>query len=55
MADETKCVTPPSDELTDQNSDVSEDFDNLLNLIDKIPDMQNPADPLEWDKHGLPK
>lgn len=27
----------------------------LLAQIDRIPDLQNAADPLEWDETGLPR
>ena len=27
----------------------------LLAQLDRIPDLPAPADPLEWDEHGLPR
>ena len=36
-------------------SDVWQRFDAILDQIDRIPEVENPADPLEWDEYGLPR
>jgi hypothetical protein len=30
-------------------------LDAILHQIDRIPDLPEPADPLDWDEHGLPR
>lgn len=30
-------------------------FDAILAQLDRIPDLPGPADPLQWDEHGLPR
>jgi hypothetical protein len=55
MAAETKTVTPTSNVLTGQNSGTSKGFDDLLKLMDEIPEIQAPVHPLKWDEHGLPE
>jgi antitoxin VapB len=30
-------------------------FDDVLAQIDRIPDLPDGFDPLEWDEHGLPR
>ena len=45
--------------LAEQNLDqppgVWEQFDAILAQIDRIPDLPDAFDPLEWDEHGLPR
>jgi antitoxin VapB len=45
--------------LTERNVPVADDiwkrFDALLEQIDRIPDVEHPIDPLEWDEQGLPR
>ena len=45
--------------LAEQNLDqpvgVWEQFDAILAQIDRVPDLPNAFDPLEWDEHGLPR
>jgi len=45
MSDEPK--GPPFSEAWKQ-------FEELLRLIDAIPEIENPISPLEWDDYGLP-
>jgi hypothetical protein len=30
-------------------------MDAILAQLDRVPDLPNPFDPLEWDEHGLPR
>ena len=30
-------------------------LDAILDQIDRIPDLPEPFDPLDWDEHGLPR
>jgi antitoxin VapB len=45
--------------LAEQNSGerpgIWEEFDAILAQIDRIPDLPNAFDPLEWDEQGLPR
>lgn len=36
-------------------SDAWDRMDAILRQLDRIPDLPNPVDPLEWDEFGLPK
>lgn len=40
---------------TAEPNDVWKRFDAILQQIDRISDLENPVDPLEWDEHGLPR
>ena len=37
------------------NRDTWDRFNAILAQFDRIPDLPNATDPLEWDEHGLPK
>lgn len=45
--------------LAEQNAgkpdDVWKRFDAILKQIDRIPEVENPTNPLEWDEYGLPR
>jgi hypothetical protein len=30
-------------------------LDAILAQLDRVPDLPGPADPLDWDEHGLPR
>ena len=38
-----------------EQTSVWQEFDAILAQIDKIPDLPNAFDPLEWDERGLPQ
>ncbi len=35
--------------------DTRRRMDAILAQLDRIPDLANPSDPLDWDEHGLPR
>jgi len=36
-------------------SDIWNRFDAILEQIDRVPDVEAPFNPLEWDEQGLPR
>lgn len=38
-----------------EQSGVWEEFDAILAQIDRIPDLPNAFDPLDWNEQGLPR
>jgi hypothetical protein len=34
---------------------VWKQFDGILARLDRVKDLPNGSDPLEWDEHGLPR
>jgi len=49
--------TPPMQSTTPAMSgtEIATRFEAILRQLDRIPDLPQPADPLEWDELGLPR
>ena len=40
---------------TGQQDDAWDRFHAILAQIDRVPRLSEPAEPLEWDEHGMPR